>query len=152
MRFHHEIIVPGRTVEDVWEYVSDFNRAHEWRTEVTGSRMEPAGPMRTGSRLRETAVINGRTVVTDSVVDSCEAPHRFTFAHVAGPLPVSGEYLLTSAPDGTRLSYLLDVRLTGMWRLAGPLLRRSGRRMIGRSLATLADTLAPERAAGPHGR
>jgi carbon monoxide dehydrogenase subunit G len=141
MRFEQDVVVTGRSVEEVFAYVSDFNRAHEWRTEVTASTMEPAGPMKLGSRLHEVARVNGRTVVTDSVVDDLVAPYRFTFAHVSGPLPVSGEYRFATTDGGTRLTYVLEVELTGVWRLMAPVLRRSGRRTIARSLTTLAERL-----------
>jgi Polyketide cyclase / dehydrase and lipid transport len=144
MRFEHEVFIRHRSVEEVFAYVSDFNRAHEWRTEVTSSTMEPAGPMKEGSRLHEVAVVSGRTVVTDSVVDALDAPHRFTFAHVSGPLPVSGQYLFAPAAghNGTRMIYLRDVELTGSWKLVAPILRRSGERMMARSMAALVARLA----------
>ena len=98
MRFEHDVVIEGASVDEVFAHVSDFHRAHEWRTEVTASWMEPEGPMRLGSRLHEVATVNGRTVVTESVINSFAAPHRFTFAHVSGPLPVSGT---GSSPPGT---------------------------------------------------
>jgi Polyketide cyclase / dehydrase and lipid transport len=142
MKFVQETVIAGRTPEDVWAYVTDFNRAHEWRSEVTGSTMQPPGPMRLGSRLREVAVVSGRTVVTESVIDSFEPPHRWTFAHLSGALPVRGGIVLAAEPGGTRLTYELTVQLTGGWRLLAPMLRWSGRRMIRGSLATLADLLS----------
>jgi len=143
MRFEHDVVIEGRSVQDVFAYVSDFNRVHEWRVEVTASTMEPAGPMKPGSRLHEIARINGRTVVTDSVVDDVVAPYRWTFAHVSGPLPVRGECRFAATDGGTRLTYVLEVTLTGAWKLMAPVLRRSGRRTITRSLATLAERLRP---------
>jgi hypothetical protein len=143
MRFEQDVVVTGRSVEEVFAYVSDFNRAHEWRDEVTASTMEPAGPMKPGSRLHEVARVNGRTVVTDSVVDDLVAPYRFTFDHVSGPLPVSGEYRFATADGGTRLTYVLEVSLTWAWKLMAPVLRSSGRRTIARSLATLVERLRP---------
>lgn len=41
--------------EEVFDLVSDVNRAHEWRTEVVESSMSPDGPMRRSTRLRLTA-------------------------------------------------------------------------------------------------
>lgn len=127
----------------VFAYASDFRRAHEWRTEVVESTMEPSGPMRAGSRLREMAVVAGRQLVTDSVVDVFEPSRRFTFCHVAGLLPVSGEYrveprLAESRTDAATLRYTLRLHLAGGWRLLAPLLTITAPATVRRSLRTLA--------------
>ena len=122
----------------VFTYVADFRLAPEWRGEVLEATAEPDTPVRLGSRLHEVARIAGRRVVTDSVVDSYDPGRHFSFAHVAGPMPVAGEYLVEQAPSGSRLSYTLRVELRGLWRLAAPVLRRTGGGTIDRSLATLA--------------
>ena len=83
-------VTVARSVEDTFAYASDFNRAYEWRDEVRASRASPAGPMRLGTQLHEESVLAGRRVVTESVVDADEPPHRFSFAHLSGPMPVSG--------------------------------------------------------------
>jgi uncharacterized protein YndB with AHSA1/START domain len=130
-----------RSVEDVFDDVSDFTTAAEWRTEVLHSRMTPPAPIRVGTTLYEVARVNGRRVVTESIVDAVERPHRWTFAHVRGPLPVSGEYRFEPVAGGTRLTYTLRVGLPGLWRLAAPYLRWAGRRMMAASLASLRERL-----------
>jgi hypothetical protein len=131
----------ARSVEDTFAYASNFNRAHEWRTEVTASTTTPSGPIRAGTQLHEESLIAGRKVVTESVVDAYEPPHRFTFAHLSGPMPVTGEYAVAATGRGARLTYTLRVRLRGWWRLLAPVLRLTGRRTIGKSLATFARNL-----------
>ena len=64
-------------------------------------------------------MLAGRRVVTESVVDAYEPPHRFSFAHLSGPMPVSGEYVVEAAGGGARLTYTLRVRLRGGWSAAG---------------------------------
>lgn len=130
-----------RSVEDVFVYVSDFTKAKDWRTEVTRSSMEPVGPMREGTRLHEVAVVAGWPVITESVIDAYEPPHRFTFAHISGPMPVSGQYHVADAGDGSRLTYTLHLRLTGLWRLLLPILRRTGPKTVDESLGRLAAHL-----------
>ena len=117
LTFEQRVVVPDRSVSEVFDYVSDFGRAAEWRTEVVDSSMSPPAPMRLGSRLREVSRIAGREVVTESVVDEVSAPTRWSFAHVSGPLPVHGDYRFEPGPDGVGVTYRLDVRLTGLWAL-----------------------------------
>ena len=132
----------ARPATEVFAYASDFNRAQDWRTEVVESIMEPVGSMRLGSRLHEVALMSGRRVVTDSVVDTYEPPHRFTFAHLSGPMAVSGEYAVEAVEAGSRLTYTLRVRLSGLWVLLTPVFRRTGPKMIDSSLRRLADQLS----------
>ena len=143
--FEEQVVVPQRSVPEVFDYVSDFSRAAEWRVEVNESTMSPPGPMRLGTKLREVARVAGREVVTDSVVDSFSPPDSWTFAHTRGPLPVSGGFAVEPADGGVRLTYRLQVQLAGAWALGAPYLRWSGRRMIRKSLARLAEQLATPR-------
>jgi hypothetical protein len=83
----------------------------------------------------------GRRVVTESVVDELEPGRRFTFQQVAGPIPVSGEYLVEALGEGARLTDTLWVELRGIWAVASPYLRRSGPRTMDRSLARLRERL-----------
>jgi hypothetical protein len=129
------------SVPDTFAYASDFNRAYEWRDEVEASRATPAGPMRLGTQLHEESRLAGRRVVTESVVDAYEPPHRFSFTHLSGPMPVSGEYVFESADGGTRLTYTLRVRLRGGWVLLAPLFRLTGGRTMQRSLTKFAENL-----------
>ena len=142
IEFEHQVVIPRRSAAEVFAYVSDFNRAAEWRVEVRESTMTPPAPMRLGARLREVARVAGQRVVTESVVDSFAPPESWTFAHTRGPLPVSGGFRVEPADGDVRLIYRLHVPLRGAWALGAPYLRWSGRRMIQRSLARLAARLA----------
>jgi hypothetical protein len=142
IEFEHQVVIPRRSVSEVFDYVSDFRRAAEWRVEVTDSSMTPPAPMRLGTRLREVARVAGREVATESVVDRFSPPDSWTFAHVSGPLPVTGGFRIEPAGADVRLTYRLHVALRGGWALGAPYLRWSGRRMIQRSLARLATRLA----------
>ena len=134
-------VTVARSVEDTFAYASDFNRAYEWRDEVKASSATPPGPMRLGTRLHEESVLAGRRVVTESVVDGYDAPHRYSFAHVSGPMAVSGDYVIAPVAGGAQMTYTLRVRLRGGWALLGPLFRLTGGRMVDRSLSKFAENL-----------
>lgn len=131
-------VVVERPQSAVFAYVSDFGRAPEWREEVVEATQTPPGPMVPGTRLRETARVMGRPVVTDSVVDTVDPGHRFTFRHVAGPLPVSGAWAVTAEGEHrSRVDYELRIELRGWWALLAPVVRASGPKQTARSLGTL---------------
>ena len=139
IQFEEQVLIPARAVSEVFDYVSDFSRAAEWRTEVVESSMSPPAPMQVGARLQEVSRIAGRQVVTYSVVDELSAPTFWSFAHEAGPLPVRGDYRFAEEGKGVRVTYRLEAELTGAWALGAPYLRWSGRRIMRRSLARLAE-------------
>jgi hypothetical protein len=134
-------ITVSRSVEATFAYASDFNRAYEWRDEVKVSSATPPGPMRLGTQLHEESALAGRRVVTESLVDAYDPPHRFSFAHLSGPMPVSGDYVFEPVDSGTRLTYTLRVRLRGGWVLLAPLFRLTGGRTMERSLTKFAENL-----------
>ena len=107
--------------------------------------------MRLGTQLHEESVLAGRRVVTESVVDAYDPPHRFSFAHLSGPMPVSGDYVFEPVASGTRLTYTLRVRLRGGWLLFAPLFRLTGGRTMERSLAKFAENLDAGSAASGSG-
>jgi hypothetical protein len=141
IQFEEQVLIPARTVSEVFDYVSDFSRAAEWRIEVVESSMSPPTPMQVGARLREVSRIVGRPVVTESVVDELAAPTSWSFAHESGPLPVRGDYRFAAEGKGVRVTYRLEVQLTGLWALGAPYLRWSGRRIVRRSLGRLAERM-----------
>src|SRR3712207_3244369 len=77
-QFEEQVDIPARTVTEGFDYVSDFSRAVDWRTEGGESSIEPPAPMRIGTRLREVAFVAGRRVVPDSVVDQFSPPEAWT--------------------------------------------------------------------------
>ena len=131
-------VAVDRPQSAVYAYVSDFERAPEWREEVVEASQDPRGPLQPGTRLRETARVLGSRVVTDSVVFSVDPGSRFAFRHLAGPLPVSGEWAVTAEGEHrSRVDYELRIQLDGWWALFAPLIRVSGPRQVARSLDAL---------------
>jgi hypothetical protein len=134
-------IVIMRPVPEVFAYISDFNQASVWRTDVSQSRQEPPPPLVQGARLIETASVLGRTKVTECVVDEVEPGRRFTFRSISGQVQVSGEFQTESVALGTTVTYTLNVILRGAWRWFAPVLRLAGTRSMEGSLRTLCRLL-----------
>ncbi len=130
-----------RPADEVFAYVTDVSRAHEWRVDVVVSTAYPDGPLNRGSVIREEAQVIGRTVVTETAVDYVIPGERLGFSHLTGPLPVSGEYVLVTTPRGTELTYELVVELPGRWAMFARYLRRLGERNMTLSLAVLRHRL-----------
>jgi hypothetical protein len=102
----HEII--RRPLAEVYALLSDQERVTEWREDVLSSeRISPPGGL-DGARYRETiATPFGSASAT--VLLSVDAPHRFGFEVLDGPLRPKGSIVLAGNGAETRVSYTVDV-------------------------------------------
>jgi uncharacterized protein YndB with AHSA1/START domain len=119
--------------ETVFDYVVDPANLAAWQTSKT--RVEPLteGPPRQGYRVREWTKPPGRKEF-EQVVEFVQFDRpRLLRAHVAeGPLPVDGTWSFFPDAAGTRVEFVAEGELSGVMRLAGPILSRAvGRQFAG---------------------
>ena len=103
----------ARPIADVFAYVADGERCPEWRPSVIdirrvsgeglGARYEQGvrGPM-------------GRRIAADYEITAYEPNRRIEFQTVAGPARPHGVYEFAEADGGTRLTFSLDAKLSGL--------------------------------------
>jgi len=137
--------VRGST-EAVFDYLADFTSAAAWDPGVVSSKSLHDGPDGVGSRFDVRVRFAGRELPMAYRVERADRPERLELSAVS-PSSTARD-LITLAPDGdgfTRVTWRLEVQLTGWSRLAeplmGPLLRRLGRQAM--------DGLAATRAGSP---
>jgi len=122
-----------RPVDTVFAYVADGRTAPRWRPGVTdikhvsgegvGARYAQGvkGPM-------------GRRISADYEVTGFEPGRRIEFQAVAGPARPHGRYDFEAVEEGTRLTFALDAKLTG---LRGLLMGRAVQRTMDAEVRTL---------------
>lgn len=122
-----------RSVEDVYQYVSDPTNDVHWRTGVTESGLTNDPPLRLGSegyaragsqtsRWRVTAITPGSSVdweLTD------------------GPFAGTGGYRIADVDGTTQFTLVADVQPKGFLRMIGPVFRRMGQRQNQADVAKL---------------
>jgi hypothetical protein len=88
MTFRTESRLPiAAGVDDVWAYLADVGRWHEWAPTVLEARIDNGGELRPGARIEQRAKgILGTSRRRAQDVTAVEAPHRMAFA---GPLGTS---------------------------------------------------------------
>jgi hypothetical protein len=86
--FRTESRIPiAGSVDDVWAYLADVRRWHEWAPTVLEARIDGGGELRPGTRIEQRAKgILGTSRHRAQNVTAVEAPHRMAFA---GPLGTS---------------------------------------------------------------
>jgi uncharacterized protein YndB with AHSA1/START domain len=119
-RFELSVVI-ARPPAEVFAYLTDVTRLPEWQS--SAESVEVDAPVREGTRIRERRSFVGRDVTTELEVTAYEPPHRFDVESRSGPLAFVIRHRLDPAADGTTLDVEVDVKVSGMKRLAvqGPL-------------------------------
>lgn len=112
-----------RPVEEVFAYLTDPSRLHEWQAGVVEVRHD--GPLRAGSRLVEVRKGPGGKRVEQTVeVAAWEPPRVFDLRILDGPIEVHGDHRLEGVDGRTRITVTAHGRLPGLKRLLRPVLPR----------------------------
>ena len=137
-----------RPVEDVFAYLTDPRRLHEWQPRTTSVEVEGDEPVGVGTRFRETRQILGRDIEQTVEVSEYEPPRRFGLRIVDGPLKVDGAHELEPRGSGTRIHVVAAGEPTGAARLGGPLVKRALERELRGHYGRLKRNLEAGEAAG----
>ena len=117
-----------RPSEAVFDFVLDPTQAERWHIATATMRKLTEGKAKVGTRYALTLNVPGsqREVVTE--ITEYEANRRVTFATVSGPMPFVEQYMLHEVEDGTRLTEIGEVKLSGVMRLLSPMISAFQRR------------------------
>jgi Polyketide cyclase / dehydrase and lipid transport len=119
MTFRTESRIPiAGSVDDVWAYLADVGRWHEWAPTVLEAQVAGGAPLLPGARVEQRAKgILGTSRHREQNVTAVEAPHRMAFA---GPLGTSrARWGMELEPlDGTQTDAMMwiEVDLEGVMR------------------------------------
>ena len=121
--------------EKVWVQLTDWDHAARWLG-VLSIRAE--GPTAAGTTL----VFRARGKERRSEIAALDPGRSITLRSVHGG--VTADYAYTVEPAGTasRATLAVDVRVTGIWTLLGPVIRGAIRRQDSSQLDELARTMA----------
>ncbi|HSS80882.1 MAG TPA: SRPBCC family protein [Gaiellaceae bacterium] len=140
MRIRKDVEV-GRPLAEVFDYVADFSNAAEWDPGVVEARKLTDGPVRVGSEFDVVALFRGNRHRFHYVVTGLEPQRRVVLSGEGDRAASVDEIVLEPAGDGTRITYIADFHLKGIFRPAGPLLVPVMSRMGDDALAGLKSVL-----------
>ncbi|WP_028081592.1 SRPBCC family protein [Solimonas soli] len=109
-----------RPPDAVFAFAGDYRNDPRWRRGVIDLQCE--GEPRIGSRTREVIRFCGLRAETIAEVTAWDAGRRTAFEALSGPVPCAGRRLFEAEGEGTRFSYLLQLRPRGRWQWLTPLL------------------------------
>jgi carbon monoxide dehydrogenase subunit G len=130
-----------RPLAEVFEYLVDFSNAAEWDPGVAEARKLTDGAVRVGSEFDVVALFRGKRHRFRYVVTGLEPQRRVVLAGDGERAASVDEIAVEPAGDGTRITYIADFHLKGIFRPAGPLLAPMINRMGDDALAGLKSVL-----------
>ena len=111
----------NRPIEDVWRFISDPLSAPIWGRGVSDVVITSKGPVGLGTTLGLS--MSGSRMEARMI--RYAAAKSFTLEFTSGPVKGSKlTYSVESVEGKTRLTTDLEMRLSGVWKLMYPLLRR----------------------------
>ena len=105
-----------RPVEAVFAFVADGEKGPQWRPGVVDIKRVSGD----GVGARYTQGVKGpmgRRIAADYEITVYESNRRLDFQTITGPARPHGRFDFESSDGGTRLTFSLDARLTGLRRL-----------------------------------
>lgn len=135
----NETVVIDRPPQNVFAYVSDLARHPEWQNKLLDAAVEGEGPIRVGTRVKQTRRVGGGTRTFTLEVTEHDPPNRLAFRGTDGPVRPQGTITLEPLEDGQRTRYAaqLDFEGHGLGLLLAPLVRRDARSQLPESLQQL---------------
>jgi uncharacterized membrane protein len=123
-----------RTVEDVFLLLGDPARDPEWAGPIVAVEPLTPGPVGVGTRFRQTSRTLGVRFPIQLEVVAHELNRRIELKSVGGAVDYRGERRFDSTANGTRVTFIGDVRLRAALRLLEPLAARFSGGRVDRDL------------------
>jgi carbon monoxide dehydrogenase subunit G len=121
-------VTVNRPVEEVWDFISNFENTTRWSRGVLEARQTSDGPLGIGSALQTVVKAFGRRRTADYLVTEYEPNRAFAFEVTSGSMSSRVRYSVEPAGGGTRLTASGDAAATGLYKLLAPILVRTLKR------------------------
>ena len=117
---------------EVFAYVSDLARHHEWQEAVLRTAIETPGPTAAGTRAVETRTVGGREHDIPYEVAEHEPPNRLVIRGTAGSIRPHVVVSVDRLDDGrcSRVTIALELEGRGLGRLLEPIARQQAQTQL----------------------
>jgi uncharacterized protein YndB with AHSA1/START domain len=139
-----ESIEIDRPPEEVFAYLDQLERHHEWQSDVVSSRRETEGPTRVGTRATDVRKVPGGPRDITYEVTEYDPPRSTSFRGVNGPVRVVGKATVEPLDDGKRSRVTIELDFVGaglFGKLFAPLARRQAAKQVPKDQQALKQRL-----------
>jgi carbon monoxide dehydrogenase subunit G len=135
MEFSNTITIQ-RSLQDVFEFVSDFENVPKWNYAIAETRKVSEGPVGVGTTYRQVRTIPSRSEETFEVT-GFETDRRFAVRGGLGPFEGTLAYEFEEVDGVTRLTNRAELEARGIMKLATPIASGRVRDAVAENLETL---------------
>ena len=138
---HEENITINRPIQEVFAYVSDFEKSTKWQSGLVEVKGISAGPLGGGSQFTGVRNFMGRRMEAVAKLTAFEQDKQFAYKTISGTAPFEQSWLFETVPGGTKVSTVFEMETSGLLGLAKPLIAAGLKRDMGADFATLKNQL-----------
>jgi uncharacterized membrane protein len=139
-----ESIEINRRPEDVFAYLDDVKRHGEWQDQIVDVERQDDGPLRVGSRVKETRRVPGGDRSMTYEVTEHDPPRQSSFRVLDGPVRAIGTVSVEPVGDGSRSKVTITIDFKGHG-IAGkvllPVAKTQARKQIPKDQARMKEQL-----------
>jgi uncharacterized protein YndB with AHSA1/START domain len=130
-----------RPPKRVFEFLADSSNAPRIVPSIKSSVKLTEGPVRVGTRYRETRLMNGKEQPTELEVSEYAEPNVYAVRNVTDGIETVYRYTLQPEKDGTRIDLVCEVKGAGIKKLMLPLVASILKKEDGAHLQMLKQVL-----------
>jgi uncharacterized membrane protein len=115
-------LVIHRPVEDVFNFVSNYQNSPRWVSGELQHTKVSAGPIGVGTVIRTTGRTLGLRIAATRIVTVYEPNARYAFKSEYQQMPVTTTFLFEPTHGDTRLTVVVEGEPSGLFKAAAPLI------------------------------
>ena len=133
----------NRRPEDVFAYIDQLDRHHEWQSPLVSCKVDTQGPTRVGTRATETRKVPGGPREITYEITEHDPPRKASFRGLNGPIRAVGTVTVEPLDGGARSRVTLELELEGhgLGKLLVPFARRDAAKHVPEDQARLKERL-----------
>ena len=141
-------VVINRPIAEVFAFISKADNMPRWAKYITEAAQTSEGPVDVGTTCYVVSKMMGLQVKQDFTVTECIPDRVYAARSTSGPVPMESRYVLEEASGATEVHVSTTTDLSGVMKMAGPLLTRKLRKQMREDHENLKRYLESEMAAG----
>ena len=130
-----------RPMDDVFDYLSDFENNPEWQSGMKSAQFTTEPPLRIGSTYNQLASMMGRSIESTFEVIAYEPGKSVKATTTSGSFPITFHRMVEPFEGGTRVNAIIEGEAKGFFKIAEPLLALMVRKSIEKDYANLKQIL-----------
>ena len=139
MTFENSVLI-NLSVQEVFQFVTDFNNNALWQTDILMMEMTPAGHFGQGTTYRCANRFMGKRIETEGLVTAYEPDLRCCIRITSGPVTGTTSLNFEAVDGGTKFTTVGSLDLT-YFKLARLLVKRKIKQQLKNDMDKLKDVL-----------